>query len=243
MMQCLQVFCYKVPEKKQAETTKTNDIADNRQLDDVVLQFIINTTVLLSGPSPIYTYILFSTACREKKQYLLIFVRVITSIDSSRFYLFFSVGMTLPQYHFTIFELQILMDANKSPVHWISTCFTHNFQSIEVSLCFVLTFTFYRSICLMNWTVWNRTMRSCSTTYKPCLLKMNNYSSNEQLCLQQQRHHCKYILCGFFWLGIYEYMLLRMVFCWSIICFWAHKLNWNVISCQFYALNRVLLIL
>lgn len=90
MMQCFQVFCYKVPKKKkQIETTKTNDIADNRQLDDVVLQFIINTPVLLSEPSPIYTYILFSTACREKKQYLLIFVRVITSIDSSRFYLFF----------------------------------------------------------------------------------------------------------------------------------------------------------
>lgn len=199
MMQCLQVFCYKVPEKKQAETTKTNDIADNRQLDDVVLQFIINTTVLLSGPSPIYTYILFSTACREKKTIFTYFCpsnyfnRLLTILS-----LFFCWNDFTTIYHFTIFELQILMDANKSPVHWISTCFTHNFQSIEVSLCFVLTFTFYRSICLMNWTVWNRTMRSCSTTYKPCLLKMNNYSSNEQLCLQQQRHHCKYILCGFF---------------------------------------------
>lgn len=98
MMQCLQVFCYKVPEKKQAETTKTNDIADNRQLDDVVLQFIINITVLLSGPSPIYTYILFSTACREKKTIFTYFCpsnyfnRLLTILS------FFSVGMTLPQY-------------------------------------------------------------------------------------------------------------------------------------------------
>lgn len=192
-------FVTKFQKKKQTETTKTNDIADNRQLNDVVLQFIINTTVLLSGPSPIYTHILFSIACREKKNniYLFLSEQLLQSTPHD-FIFFFCWNDFTTIYHFTIFELQNLMDANKYPVHWISTCFTHNFQSIEVSLCCVLTFTFYRLICLMNWTVWNRTMRSCSTTYKPCLLKMNNYSSNEQLCLQQQRHHCKYTLCGFF---------------------------------------------
>lgn len=49
---------------------------------------------------------------------------------------------------------------------------------------------------------------------------------------------CFFFVCV--WFGFI--VLLRTVFRWSIICFWAHKLTWDDVSCQSCTSNRMLLI-